>query len=277
VDHVIERERMGHHRSARPIRWPSRHEWLAFAVQVVLVGMVQLADDVIRGNFLPPSAGEALRNAHTLVRFEIAHGFFVEPGVQQFFQQSHHLFGVLLTWSDVEDIADSMYAACHIGVTLLVVAWIFVRHRQYFPLVRNTVLFVNLLALAGYQIFPLAPPRLTTGLVWHGRPFRFDDTIRPLIGVGKLHGTTIGYNPFSAMPSLHVAWALVVGAAVIFLASSWLLRCLGVLYPFIITWATVVTANHYVMDAIGAAIAVLIAAAAAGSLEWRWRHAHAWR
>jgi membrane-associated phospholipid phosphatase len=77
-----------------------------------------------------------------------------------------------------------------------------------------------------------------------------------------LNGTPIAYNPFSAMPSVHVAWALIVGVSLIVLARRAPVKAFGALYPLLMTVTVVVTANHYVMDAVGAAAVVTVAAAA---------------
>jgi PAP2 superfamily len=61
------------------------------------------------------------------------------------------------------------------------------------------------------------------------------------------------------MPSLHVAWAFIVGVAVMALARSALVRLVAALYPGIVLFVVVVTANHYVLDAVGAVVTVALA------------------
>ncbi|HEX6510330.1 MAG TPA: phosphatase PAP2 family protein, partial [Chloroflexota bacterium] len=236
--------------------WPSAWQWVLFAMQVVIVAMVEVGDDVIRGNFWRPDTREALGHARDVATFEASHGFFVEPRLQYFFEQTHHLFGITLTWAAITDVVDDVYAFCHIVVTLAVVLWIFVDHRPRFALVRNITFLTNALALIGYELYPMAPPRLTSGLVYAGHAVHFRDTMRHVLGTGTLNGTPIAYNPFSAMPSLHVAWALIVGASLLLMAHHPLVKLLGVVYPTLMTFTVVVTANHYLMDAVGAAIAV---------------------
>src|SRR5579859_7191091 len=84
--------------TAVPVRpaWPSPWQWALFALQVVLVSMVEVGDDILRGNFWRPNAHEALSNARDVATFEAGHGFFVEPALQHFFEQSHHLWGFVL-------------------------------------------------------------------------------------------------------------------------------------------------------------------------------------
>ncbi len=233
---------------------PTLRQWGLFALQVLIVSMVEVGDDILRGNVWRPNAQEALRNARNVASFEASHGFFVEPALQHFFEHSHQIGAFVLTWVDVTDFSDDVYAFCHIFVTLAVVAWLYVDHRPKFILVRNVVFLTNALALVGYEFFPTAPPRLASGIIYAGHAVRFRDTMRHVLGTGTLNGTPIAYNPFSAMPSLHVAWALIVGACLLFIARNPLIRMLGVVYPAVMIFTVVITANHFVLDAVGAAV-----------------------
>jgi PAP2 superfamily len=246
---------------------PSAWQWAIFALQVLIVSMVEVGDDIWRGNFSRPNAPEAMAHARDVAAFEAGHGFFVEPALQHFFQQSHHLWGFVLTWGAVTDFADDVYAFCHIFVTLAVVAWLFADHRGRFVLVRNIVFLTNALALVGYELFPMAPPRLAAGLQYAGHSVHFRDTMRHIIGTGTLNGTPIAYNPFSAMPSLHVAWALVAGASLLLIARNPLIRILGVVYPAVMIFTVVITANHFLLDAVGAAVVAGLATALALVLQ----------
>jgi hypothetical protein len=239
--------------------WPTAHEWVLFTLQALLVVMIELGNDIVRGNIWPPNMPEAMSNARQVVHFEMAHNVFVEPALQVFFQHTHIILGIPLTWPVIVDVANNVYAFCHIFVTLAVAIWIFVRHRRYFPRLRNIMLLTNILALIGYEIYPMAPPRLTTGLFYNGHAVHFQDTMRHILGTGTLNGTPIGYNPFSAMPSLHVAWAIVIGGTIVLLARHPLVRAFGALYPGLMVFTVIVTANHYVMDAVGAAVDVTCA------------------
>jgi membrane-associated phospholipid phosphatase len=248
-------------------RWPTRRAWLLFAAQAVIVVMADALNDVFRGNIQPPNAAEAVHHARQIASFEAAHGFFVEPAWQTFFRHIRSLLGIPLNWADVVQFANSVYGFCHIFVTLLVAVWIFARHRDRFPFVRNVMLITNALAFVAYEVYPVAPPRLTSGLIFNHHVFRFQDTMQHVIGSGKLNGVPIGYNAYSAMPSVHAAWALVIGLSVIWLARNPLLRIFGALYPGVMVFTIVVTGNHYLMDAIGGALAVMVAVLIALGIE----------
>jgi hypothetical protein len=251
----------------RTLPRPTPRQWLIFAVQALLVTLADASNDIFRGNILPPNSMDAMRHAREVVRFEATHGFFVEPALQSFFRHGQHLLGLSISWAAVVHVANNVYAFGHIFVTLAVCAWVYAYHRERFPLVRNLMLFTNALAAVTYEIFPMAPPRLTSGLWFDHHRFHFQDTMQHVIGDGKLNGVPLGYNPFSAMPSVHVAWAIIVGVTLILLARQPLIRLFGAIYPGIMVMTVVVTGNHYLMDAIGAALVVAIALIPALAVE----------
>jgi hypothetical protein len=67
------------------------------------------------------------------------------------------------------------------------------------------------------------------------------------------------YNPVAAMPSLHVAFATLTGAAIADRLESRAGRVAAYAYPPLVALVVMATGNHYVLDA--AAGAVLGAAA----------------
>jgi len=111
--------------------------WLSFFGQIVLVTSVELSDEFLRGMITHSNSHSGQVNAGQLVRFEAAHGFWVEPGWQAFFRQSHHLLDLTLTWDQVVPIVNSIYLFGHIGVTLLFALWVFLYRRGVFAFLRN--------------------------------------------------------------------------------------------------------------------------------------------
>jgi PAP2 superfamily len=138
---------------------------------------------------------------------------------------------------------NEFYVQLHVpslGVCLL---WLFIRHRDRYPNVRN-VLVLTTGACLLIQMFPVAPPRLLphAGIVDTGA----------LVGPSDYAGGAPGIDQLSAMPSVHVAWALIVAGAIVW-ASRNRYRWLAVLYPAMTILVVVVTGNHYWADAIVAA------------------------
>ena len=144
------------------------------------------------------------------------------------------------------------YDVLHFPVLIGCLIWMFVWHRDLY-IRRRTTLAVFTGACLLVQLVPVAPPRMIpgTGMV---------DTA--VLYHQSVYQTTAGFDPdqLSAMPSVHVGWAILVAIMIISGARSrW--RWLAILYPVATTLAVVVTANHYWMDAIvAAAILALVLA-----------------
>ena len=90
------------------------------------------------------------------------------------------------------------------------------------------------------------------------------------------------YNPFAAVPSMHVAFALMIGIPALMLVRSRLLKVFWGFYPSLVTFVVVVTANHFWLDAaFGAGVAAVSAYAASTAFArarpeaWAWRTAKA--
>lgn len=112
--------------------------------------------------------------------------------------------------------------------------------------------------------FPRRPPRLLPGA---------SDTLR-VAGVA-VDGSALGflYNPYAAMPSLHVGWALLAGSALVGSGRAWRLRAAGVALPLLMALTVLLTGNHYVLDILAGA---LTAAGAWLAVAW-WSRAGQWR
>jgi PAP2 superfamily len=164
---------------------------------------------------------------------------------------------VILHYPLVVQFFNLYYDSLHFPVLVATLIWLFVRHRDRYKRLRTTLVGLTGACLL-VQLIPVAPPRMlpATGMV--------DTAIRYHQSV---YGTTAGFDPdqLSAMPSVHVGWAILVAVAVITtLRSRW--RWLAVLYPVLTTLAVIVTANHFWLDGIVAGlILVLVLAVQTGT------------
>jgi PAP2 superfamily len=141
------------------------------------------------------------------------------------------------------------YDILHFPVLGACLIWLYARHRESYPPVRTTVVLFTGLSLL-IQLVPVAPPRLLpgTGLV--------DTAARYGQSVYSWHGG-FDADEFSAMPSVHVGWALIVAIAVITVSRSrW--RWLAAAYPVLTLLVVVVTANHFWLDGIVAGLLVAL-------------------
>jgi hypothetical protein len=60
------------------------------------------------------------------------------------------------------------------------------------------------------------------------------------------------------MPSMHIGWALWAGLALFWLARGTWVRVLGLVYPVVTLLVIMATANHFILDAVGGAVALLL-------------------
>src|SRR6266480_1625310 len=106
----------------------------------------------------------------------------------------------------------------------------------------------------------------------------FIDSVADLTGV-KVSNTggslTAMFNPYAAVPSMHVAFAMMIGWPLARLVRTPALRVVWLVYPFLMTFVIVVTANHFIVDAL---LGALTAGAGAGGASWLARvRPGAWR
>lgn len=180
---------------------------------------------------------EAMVNASEVLRIQNALGLPSELD----FQRS------LIDRTGLLKAANVYYVAVHFPATLSFVGWVWARHRDRLPRVRNTLIGVTAIGLVLHVAYPLAPPRMTRGFV--DTAAAFGPNLYDL-------SFSEAANQIAAMPSLHVGWALVVAFGTIWiLESRW--RWLSLLHPLITAGVVVVTANHYWVDAIAAAALVV--------------------
>ena len=155
------------------------------------------------------------------------------------------------------------YAVLHFPVLIGTLIWLFGWHRGYYRHIRTTVVLFTAASLL-VQFIPVAPPRMLPGTGLVDTAAQYGQSVYGSLGLDA--------DQYSAMPSVHVGWALIVAIAVITASRSrW--RWAALLYPALTTLVVVVTANHFWLDGIAAAVLVLGALGvqrAAGSLRVFW-------
>jgi membrane-associated phospholipid phosphatase len=242
---------------AQPLIRATRRDWLYLGGQFALVAGVELSDDVAHALDPLGNAASGVRHAGEVMHFEMAHDLWIEPAVQNFFAHTHYVLGHEIGWAQIRPLVDTMYGQGHLFFTLFFAMWVFFYRRGLFTFVRNVFLLTNTMAVALYELFPLAPPRLARGLLWDGRLWR------PLDPVFQGGGLKLSFNEFAAMPSVHVAWATIVGLTLAWAAKPLIVRLVGLVYPLLMATTVIVTGNHYLSDAIGAELVVFAAVAGA--------------
>nr|WP_206345135.1 bifunctional glycosyltransferase 87/phosphatase PAP2 family protein [Streptomyces thermoviolaceus] len=143
------------------------------------------------------------------------------------------------------------YETFHFVVPLTILAVLYVRRPVDYRWARTALGFATCLALLGFWLYPLAPPRLMPGLDFVDTVHGVQDFAKPDYGA-----MTAVTNQYAAMPSLHFGWSLWCGLVVAVLASRWWMKVLGLLHPLFTVCAIIGTANHWVLDAVGGATVV---------------------
>jgi hypothetical protein len=195
-------------------------------------------------NAIPEQASIAIRHGLSIQHVQQIVGLDFELSVNRWVAAHEWLAQVL----------DYYYATLHFLVTLGVLVWLFVQRPHIYRGARTVLFSLTLIALAGFAMYPVAPPRLLPGT-------GYIDTVLKFHTWGSLADPEIAShsNQYAAMPSLHIGWALWAGVSVFMCARAMWVRVLGLLYPFFTLLVIVGTANHYFIDAIGGVAVVALA------------------
>jgi uncharacterized membrane protein len=238
-----------------PFGWPDALRQLALFAAAY--GLYQLVRGLVHGE-----QSAALANAEHVVHLERSLGAFFEPGLQQ----------ALVSHQWLIDIADFMYLNTHFVLTTGFLIWLYTKRNENFYFVRNMFLVAMGLALVGYSLYPTAPPRMLTDA-------GFTDTISSFAHQDQDSAlANVFVNPYAAVPSMHIAFSLMIGVPGAVLCRSLGARLWWSAYPMVVLFVIIVTANHFWFDAAcGAAVACMAAVASTQLARlrpaWSWREA----
>ena len=238
--------------------------WLDAIRQLALFAGAYYLYRIVRG-IVDGQASLAFENARNLVDAERALGLFFEPGLQAWAEGQQWI----LTF------ANWMYVNSHFVITTTFLIWLYIARNHAYYFVRNMFMVAMGLALVGYVAYPTAPPRFMP-------EWGFSDSVAEFVGETADQSANVLYNPFAAVPSMHVAFALMIAIPAIILVKHRVLKVLWGLYPLVVTFVVMVTANHFWLDAaLGAVVAAVSAYAASAAFArarpeaWAWAKAHA--
>jgi membrane-associated phospholipid phosphatase len=214
---------------------------------------------IVRG-MTDGKVAEAFENARDLIRLEQGMGLFIEPTVHAWAQGTSWLI----------DGASWMYVNSHFTITTVTLAFIYLRRNPSFYFVRNMFMVAMGIALVLYAAYPTAPPRFMP-------EWGFQDSVAEFTGMtGEGSSADALYNPFAAVPSMHVAFALMLGIPMASMARRAWVKTLWLIYPLLVTFVVIATANHWWFDAFtGAVVAAVAGLAAMGFARarpaaWAW-------
>jgi PAP2 superfamily len=177
----------------------------------------------------------ARRNAERVVALERRLRIDVEPALQRAILRAPRIVHGL----------NVGYGVFNVGLT---VGWLILLYRRRDPsfhALRRAAYLAHLGAQPVFLVFPTEPPRALE---------EFVDTLSEVSGFDLEHPFLVRfYNPVAAMPSLHVAFAVVTGSAIAERAGSPVVKAAAYSYPVLVTAVVAATGNHYVLDAVAGA------------------------
>jgi hypothetical protein len=178
----------------------------------------------------------ACRNGERIVALEERLGLHHEPALQR----------TLLRFPRTVHVLNLGYAVFNVGLTL---GWLVLLYRRRDPAyhrARRACLVAHLGAQPLFLLFPTAPPRRLQGFV---------DTLSEVSGVDLESPFLVRfYNPIAAMPSLHLAFAVLTGVGIAARASSPAVKAAAYSYPPLVSLVVAGTGNHFVLDAVAGAL-----------------------
>lgn len=191
---------------------------------------------------------EAQQRALDLFDFEKTLGFAFENSVQELVLNS--------TW--MIDFVNSIYFWGHFPFIILLGLAFWFKDRTIYTKFSSALVLAGIIGIVCYALFPTAPPRLMAE--GHG----FVDTLAQS-GAPAYQTEQEGLfvNPYAALPSLHIAFAVIICWAFWLLAFKikkkhtqrrYVLFVGGALVVVLQTVSVVATANHWIVDAVAGAL-----------------------
>jgi hypothetical protein len=217
--------------------------------QVLLFALAYWGYRLVRGTVDDPiGAAVAFQHSREVIHFEQSLGIFVEPSIQSWVSSREVII----------DVASWLYLNAQFTVTMSCLVYIYLRHNSSFYFVRNMFAVAMWTANIGFMVFPAAPPRFFP-------EWGFVDSVASLTHVSHDSVAVNSLvNQYAAIPSMHVAFALMIAVPLARLCKHRLTRALWAVYPLLVVFVIISTANHFVTDAVlGAATAAFGAWSAA--------------
>ena len=217
--------------------------WADVFRQLGLFALADVCYETVRG-VADGQQTAAFMHGQQVIDFERSTHTFFEPSLQAVF--------LPVQW--MIDLANQIYMNSQFAVTIAFLVWLYLFRNDAFYFVRNMFMAAMALALVGYTLFPTAPPRLYP-------QYGFVDTITDFSGINHDSALVkVFINPYAAVPSMHCAFAMMIGVSGVRVSRHWFTKAFWAVWPLLVVWVVVVTANHYWIDA---ALGWMVAAASA--------------
>jgi diacylglycerol O-acyltransferase len=150
-------------------------------------------------------------------------------------------------------LANYEYAYSYVLSAFLLLLWLLYRRPDVYRWARSSFVWLNLLAIACFAVLPVAPPRLLADA-------GFVDTVRAAGTVGSWGSPLVQQaNQLAAMPSLHIGWALWVSVVLALIHGGRRSQAVSAVHVIVTALVILATANHYLLDAAGGVLVVVVA------------------
>lgn len=219
--------------NGRTLYWWS--EILAILVFYVVYSAIR---NLHGGAAAPPHAFD---HAQQIMSFERHLGLYHEQTIQQW---ALHFRPLII-------FGNYYYGSFHFIVTIFAGVFLYRYYADDYPRFRNALAISTAIALVGFTLYPLAPPRMFPGFV---------DTLLkdPAFWSFNSGGMQTVSNQYAAMPSVHIAWATWCAFALGPRLKNRTAAALAWAYPVITFVVIIITANHYIVDAIAGLVILAI-------------------
>ncbi|CAB4813384.1 unannotated protein [freshwater metagenome] len=258
-------------RPTLPADFEHRMVWWKEAIIITIFYSVytairnQFGSTLVEGVSVP---NHAFTNAIRVIRFERWIGLFHEETIQEWLLP--HIWFI--------KTMNVYYGTAHFFVTLGVFIALYKFRPSVFGQWRNTLAVMTALAIIGFSLFPLMPPRLldapcpAAGFGAKCIPselrtrngaenFGFVDTIKEFGGPWAFDsgpGSKLT-NQYAAMPSLHIGWSTWCAFGLWPIARKLWMRLALLIYPSVTMLCIIVTGNHFWIDGVGGLLVFAVA------------------
>jgi len=239
-------------------RW--RYGWIGeTVVMIVLYRLYDFGRERAVG-----TTRAAFENARDIVAAERFLGIYWERSVQQAFL---NVDWFIAFWN-------IYYGTVHFVLPVVTLVWLYRKAPARYVRWRTTLLLMWAIAVLTFFVYPLMPPRLMP------ERYGYVDTAAEYYNFGPQVTVEFGAdgqpteealaqygNPFAAMPSFHIGWSSWCLLALWPMIRRRWLRALLVAYCIGVLFCITVTANHWLLDAVGGLVVLGLGYSGALAIE----------
>jgi PAP2 superfamily len=196
------------------------------------------------------SMSASFSHARDLIGAESSLRLLIEPDLQR--------WALDTGWP--AEVARWGYANLHFKGSCLMLAIIYFRYRGSFGFVRNAVFAAMAISVVGYALYPTAPPRFLPELGLD--PSSAVTGNNPQLSAP---GDPL-FNPFAAVPSMHVGLSVILACSLSMLVRPVVLRALLFAYPLLMSYVVIASGNHFWLDAVFGLVTAVLALGVAAVL-----------